>query len=89
MISVILGARASRALHAAAKRSASEKLSLTLDAPVPTRATQTQIYSPGFRSLAEGESVEFKKMEFNSRQQVCAFLACRVCAFVRLISSIV
>ena len=33
------------------------------------RATQTQIYAPGFRSLAEGEPVEFKRMEFNGRIQ--------------------
>ena len=30
---------------------------------------QTQIYAPGFRSLAEGEPVEFKRMEFNGRMQ--------------------
>ena len=34
-----------------------------------SRATQTQIYAPGFRSLAEGEPVEFKRMEFNGRIQ--------------------
>ena len=30
---------------------------------------QTQIYAPGFRSLAENESVEFKRMEYNGRTQ--------------------
>ena len=37
--------------------------------PTGARATQTQIYAPGFRSLAEGEPVEFKRMEFNGRIQ--------------------
>ena len=52
-------------------RAVSPRQSLTprhLSSSRPAR-TQTQIYAPGFRSLAEGEMVEFKKMEFNGRIQ--------------------